>query len=203
MKIIAVGRNYVAHIEELKNEKPDSPVIFCKPDTALLKDNAPFYMPDFSKEIHHEVELVLKISKEGKNIEKQFAHKYYEEIGLGIDFTARDLQDKLKAKGLPWEIAKSFNHSAPVSEFAPLSDYKDLKNISFDLLVNSELRQHGNTAAMIFDFDDIISYISKFFTLKKGDLIFTGTPSGVKSVQIGDRLEGYIEGKKFFDFEVK
>lgn len=203
MKIIAVGRNYVAHIEELKNERPESPVIFGKFDTALLKDNAPFYMPDFSKEIHHEVELVIKISKEGKNIEKQFAHKYYEEIGLGVDFTARDLQDKLKAKGLPWEISKSFNNSAPISEFVPLSDYKDLKSISFDLLVNSELRQHGNTTAMIFDFDDIVSYVSKFFTLKKGDLIFTGTPSGVKSVRIGDRLEGYIEGKKFFDFEIK
>jgi len=203
MKIIAVGRNYVAHIEELKNEKPDSPVIFGKPDTALLKDNAPFYMPDFSQEIHHEVELVLKINKEGKNIEKQFAHKYYEEIGLGIDFTARDLQDKLKAKGLPWVIAKAFNHSAPVSEFVPLSNYKELKSISFDLLVNGELRQHGNTANMLFSFDEIISYVSKFFTLKKGDLIFTGTPSGVKSVKIGDRLEGYIEGTKFFDFEVK
>ena len=203
MKIFAVGRNYVAHIEELKNDKPDSPVIFGKPDTALLKDNAPFYMPDFSQEIHHEVELVLKINKEGKNIEKQFAHKYYEEIGLGIDFTARDLQDKLKAKGLPWEIAKAFNHSAPVSEFVPLSNYKELKSISFDLLVNGELRQHGNTANMLFSFDEIISYVSKFFTLKKGDLIFTGTPSGVKSVKIGDRLEGYIEGTKFFDFEVK
>jgi acylpyruvate hydrolase len=203
MKIIAIGRNYVAHIEELKNEKPDSPVIFGKPDTALLKDNAPFYMPDFSQEIHHEVELVLKINKEGKNIEKQFAHKYYEEIGLGIDFTARDLQDKLKAKGLPWEIAKAFNHSAPVSEFVPLTNYKELKSISFDLLVNGELRQHGNTANMLFSFDEIISYVSKFFTLKKGDLIFTGTPSGVKSVKIGDRLEGYIEGTKFFDFEVK
>ncbi len=203
MKIIAIGRNYVAHIEELKNERPEAPVIFGKPDTALLKDNAPFYMPDFSKDIHHEVELVLKISKEGKNIEKKFAHKYYEEIGLGIDFTARDLQNQLKAKGLPWEIAKAFNHSAPVSEFVPLSDFHENKTISFDLLVNSELRQHGNTAAMIFDFDDIISYISKFFTLKKGDLIFTGTPSGVQAVKIGDRLEGYIEGRKFLDFEVK
>jgi 2-keto-4-pentenoate hydratase/2-oxohepta-3-ene-1,7-dioic acid hydratase in catechol pathway len=203
MKIIAVGRNYIAHIDELKNERPESPVIFGKPDTALLKDNAPFYMPDFSKDIHHEVELVLKICKEGKNIEKKFAHKYYEEIGLGIDFTARDLQNQLKAKGLPWEIAKAFNGSAPVSEFVPLTDYKDSKTISFDLLVNSELRQHGNTGAMIFDFDDIISYVSKFFTLKKGDLIFTGTPSGVKAIHIGDRLEGYIEGKKFLDFEVK
>lgn len=203
MKIIAIGRNYVAHIDELKNERPESPVLFGKPDTALLKDNAPFYMPDFSQDIHHEVELVLKISKEGKNIEKKFAHKYYEEIGLGIDFTARDLQNKLKAKGLPWEISKAFNHSAPISEFVPIAEYPDTKNISFDLVVSGELRQHGNTSAMLYDFDDIVSYASTFFTLKKGDLIFTGTPSGVKAVKVGDRLEGYIEGKKFLDFEVK
>jgi 2-keto-4-pentenoate hydratase/2-oxohepta-3-ene-1,7-dioic acid hydratase in catechol pathway len=203
MKIIAIGRNYVAHIDELKNERPESPVLFGKPDTALLKDNAPFYMPDFSQDIHHEVELVLKISKEGKNIEKKFAHKYYEEIGLGIDFTARDLQNKLKTKGLPWEISKAFNHSAPVSEFVPIAEFPDKKNISFDLVVSGELRQHGNTSAMLYDFDDIISYASIFFTLKKGDLIFTGTPSGVKSIKVGDRLEGYIEGRKFLDFEVK
>lgn len=203
MKIIAIGRNYVAHIDELKNERPESPVLFGKPDTALLKDNAPFYMPDFSQDIHHEVELVLKISKEGKNIEKKFAHKYYEEIGLGIDFTARDLQNKLKTKGLPWEISKAFNHSAPVSEFVPIAEFPDKKNISFDLVVSGELRQHGNTSAMLYDFDDIISYASIFFTLKKGDLIFTGTPSGVKGVKVGDRLEGYIEGRKFLDFEVK
>lgn len=203
MKIIAVGRNYAAHIKELQNEKPEEPVIFCKPDTALLKDNAPFYLPDFSKDVHHEVELVLKICKEGKNIEPQFAHKYYEEIGLGIDFTARDLQNKLKAKGLPWEISKAFNGSAPVSNFVPLANFQDIKNISFDLLVNNELRQHGNTKMMLFDFDTIISYVSKFFTLKKGDLIFTGTPAGVSAVKIGDRLEGFLEGEKFFDFEIK
>jgi acylpyruvate hydrolase len=203
MKIIAIGRNYVAHIDELKNERPDSPVLFMKPDTAVLKDNAPFYMPDFSQDIHHEVELVLKISKEGKNIEKKFANKYYDEIGLGIDFTARDIQTKLKAKGLPWEIAKAFNHSAPISAFVPFSQFQEQKSISFDLVVNGELRQHGNTSAMLYDFDDIISYASNFFTLKKGDLIFTGTPSGVKAVKVGDRLEGYIEGTKFLDFEVK
>jgi acylpyruvate hydrolase len=203
MKIIAIGRNYAAHIDELKNERPQEPIIFCKPDTALLKDNAPFYMPDFSQDIHHEVEIVLKVCKEGKNIDKKFANKYYDEIGLGIDFTARDLQNSLKAKGLPWEISKAFNGSAPVSSFVPLTDYPNLQNISFDLLVNANLRQHGNTSMMLFDFDTIISHISKYFTLKKGDLIFTGTPQGVKAVNIGDRLEGFIEGKKFFDFEVK
>lgn len=203
MKIIAIGRNYVAHIEELKNEKPDEPVIFCKPDTAILKENAPFYYPDFSQDIHHEVEILLKISKEGKNIEPQFAHKYYEEIGLGIDFTARDLQTKQKAKGLPWEITKAFDGSAPISDFVPKANYADLKNINFSLLINGELRQQGNTSLMLYDFDFIISYISKFFTLKKGDIIFTGTPAGVSAVKIGDRLEGFIEETKFFDFEIK
>ncbi len=203
MKIIAIGRNYAAHIEELKNEKPEDPVVFCKPDTAVLKDNAPFYHPDFSNDIHHEVEIILKISKEGKNIEAKFAHKYYEEIGLGIDFTARDLQAKQKAKGLPWEIAKAFNGSAPVSHFVPKTDYPDLKNLNFHLLVNGELRQKGNTSLMLYDFDTIIAYVSRFFTLKKGDIIFTGTPAGVSAVKIGDRLEGFIEDKKFLDFEVK
>lgn len=203
MKIIAIGRNYVAHIEELKNEKPDEPVIFCKPDTAILKENAPFYYPDFSQDIHHEVEILLKISKEGKNIESQFAHKYYEEIGLGMDFTARDLQAKQKAKGLPWEVAKAFDGSAPISDFVPKANYADLKNINFSLLINGELRQQGNTSLMLYDFDFIISYISKFFTLKKGDIIFTGTPAGVSAVKIGDRLEGFIEQTKFFDFEIK
>jgi acylpyruvate hydrolase len=203
MKIIAIGRNYVAHIEELKNETPSDPVVFCKPDTAVIKDNAPFYHPDFSEDIHHEVEILLKISKEGKNIEQKFAHKYYEEIGLGIDFTARDLQAKQKAKGLPWEIAKAFNGSAPISNFVPKSEYPDLKNLNFHLLVNGELRQQGNTNLMLYDFDTIIAYISKFFTLKKGDIIFTGTPAGVSAVKIGDRLEGFIEDKQFFGFEVK
>lgn len=203
MKIIAIGRNYVAHIEELKNEKPEDPVVFCKPDTAVLKDNAPFYHPDFSNDIHHEVEILLKISKEGKNIEAKFAHKYYEEIGLGIDFTARDLQAKQKTKGLPWEIAKAFNGSAPISDFVPKTDYPDIKNLNFHLLVNGELRQKGNTSLMLYDFDTIIAYISRFFTLKKGDIIFTGTPAGVSAIKIGDRLEGFIEDKKFLDFEVK
>lgn len=203
MKIIAIGRNYAEHIEELKNERPSEPVVFLKPDTAVLKNGAPFYHPDFSQNIHHEVELVLKVCKEGKYIQKQFAHRYFDEIGLGIDFTARDLQDKCKSKGLPWEIAKAFNGSAPVGEFLPVTEFKNLQDINFHLLINGELRQKGNTSMMLFDFGTIIEYISRFFTLKKGDLIFTGTPAGVGKVNIGDRLEGFIEDKKLLDFEVK
>jgi acylpyruvate hydrolase len=203
MKIIAIGRNYAEHIEELKNERPSAPVVFLKPDTALLKGNAPFYHPDFSENIHHEVELVLKISKEGKHIQKKFADRYFEEIGIGIDFTARDLQDKCKAKGLPWEIAKAFNGSAPIGEFLPVSSFKDLNEINFHLLLNGQEKQKGNTAMMLFDFATIIEYVSKFFTLKKGDLIYTGTPAGVGKVNIGDRLEAFIEDKKLLDFEVK
>ncbi|WP_075350659.1 fumarylacetoacetate hydrolase family protein [Algoriphagus marinus] len=203
MKIICIGRNYAAHIEELKNETPGNPVVFLKPDTALLKNGSPFYYPDFSKNIHHEAELVLKICKEGKYIQKQFAHRYFEEIGLGIDFTARDLQDQCKAKGLPWEIAKGFNGAAPIGDFMPVTEFSDLKNIDFDLTINGELRQKGNTALMLFDFGTIIEYVSQFFTLKKGDLIYTGTPAGVGPVAVGDRLEGFIGSKKMLDFEVK
>ena len=203
MKIIAIGRNYAEHIEELNNERPSSPVVFLKPDTALLKNNAPFYHPEFSKNIHHEAELVLKVSKEGKYIQKQFSHRYFDEIGIGIDFTARDLQDQCKSKGLPWEIAKAFNNSAPIGGFLPVSEFKDLSDIDFHLLINGELRQKGNTSMMLFDFDSIIAYVSQFFTLKKGDLIFTGTPAGVGKVSIGDHLEGFIGDKKLLDFEVK
>ncbi|TDQ18852.1 fumarylacetoacetase-like protein [Algoriphagus boseongensis] len=203
MKIICIGRNYAAHIEELKNEKPGKPVVFLKPDTALLKAGAPFFYPDFSENIHHEVELVLKISKEGKYIQPQFAHRYFEEIGLGIDFTARDLQDQCKAKGLPWEIAKSFNGSAPIGEFKSVSDFKDLKDIDFHLKINGEVKQQGNTSLMLFDFATIISYVSQFFTLKKGDLIYTGTPAGVGPVKVGDHLVGFIGTEKMLDFEVK
>ncbi|MCH7409854.1 fumarylacetoacetate hydrolase family protein [Belliella sp. DSM 111904] len=203
MKIIAIGRNYTEHIEELKNERPAEPVVFLKPDTAVLKNNMPFYHPDFSENIHHEVELVLKINKEGKFIKPEFAHRYYDEIGIGIDFTARDLQDKCKAKGLPWEIAKGFNGSAPVGEFLPVSEFKALDDINFHLNINGELRQKGNTKMMLFDFGVIIAYVSQFFTLKKGDLIFTGTPAGVSKVAIGDRLEAYIEDQKLLDFEIK
>jgi len=203
MKIIAIGRNYAAHIEELNNEKPDAPVVFMKPETALLKNNAPFYHPEFSDNIHHEVELVLKINKEGKYIQQKFAHKYYQEIGIGIDFTARDLQQKCKEKGLPWEIAKAFNDSAPLGGFKPVANFPDLANINFHLDINGERRQTGNTSLLLFPFDVIIAYVSQFFTLKTGDLIYTGTPAGVGKVNIGDRLEAYVENEKLLDFEVK
>jgi acylpyruvate hydrolase len=203
MKIICIGRNYAAHIEELKNEKPGQPVVFLKPDTALIKGEAPFYYPDFSSNIHHEIELVLKISKEGKYIQPKFAHRYFEEIGLGIDFTARDLQDQCKAKGLPWEIAKAFNGSAPIGNFKPVSEFSDLKNIDFHLEINGEVKQKGNTSLMLFDFATIISYVSQFFTLKKGDLIYTGTPAGVGPVQTGDQLIGFIGNEKMLHVEVK
>jgi 2-keto-4-pentenoate hydratase/2-oxohepta-3-ene-1,7-dioic acid hydratase in catechol pathway len=203
MKIICIGRNYAAHIEELKNEKPGQPVVFLKPDTALIKGGAPFYYPDFSTNIHHEVELVLKISKEGKYIQPQFANRYFEEIGLGIDFTARDLQDQCKAKGLPWEIAKAFNGSAPIGDFKSVSEFSDLKNIDFHLEINGEVKQKGNTSLMLFDFATIISYVSQFFTLKKGDLIYTGTPAGVGPVQTGDQLIGFIGNEKMLHVEVK
>ena len=204
MRIFAIGRNYAEHIAELNNEKPDEPIIFTKPDTAILRNNAPFYYPDFSKDIHHEVELVLRISKEGKNIEEKFAYKYYDSIGVGIDFTARDLQQKLKTKGIPWDIAKGFNGSAPISEkFIPVSDFKNLKDINFKLEIDGQPRQNGNTSLMIFSFDVIISYLSRFFTLKAGDLIFTGTPKGVSAVSIGNKLVAYIEDEKLLEFEVK
>jgi 2-keto-4-pentenoate hydratase/2-oxohepta-3-ene-1,7-dioic acid hydratase in catechol pathway len=203
MKIFAIGRNYAEHIKELNNERPDEPVIFTKPETAILKNNAPFYYPDFSKDIHHEVEILLKIDKEGKNIEEKFAHKYYQEIGIGIDFTARDLQQKAKEKGLPWDIAKGFNGSAPMSEFIPLSNISDLNYLNFSLQVNGELKQQGNTSLMLFNFNYIVSYLSRFFTLKKGDIIFTGTPKGVGPVKIGDRLDCFMEDKKMLSFEVK
>ena len=203
MKIFGIGRNYAEHIKELGNEQPAEPLIFFKPDTALLKNNAPFYYPGFSQDIHHEVEIVIRISREGKNIEEKFAHKYFDQLGLGIDFTARDLQQKAKEKGTPWAIAKGFNGSAPVSEMLPLSDFPDLHNISFGLQINGESRQQGNTSLMIFNFNYLVSYLSKFFTLKKGDLIYTGTPAGVAAVKVGDRLTAFIENKTLLDFEVK
>jgi acylpyruvate hydrolase len=204
MRIFAVGRNYAEHIQELNNERPDEPVIFTKPDTALLRNNAPFYYPDFSKDIHYEAELVLRIGKEGKNIGMQFADKYFDAIGVGIDFTARDLQQKAKEKGLPWDIAKGFNGSAPISDkFLPVHEFKDLKNINFTLEVDGALRQQGNTSMMLFDFRYIIFYLSKFFTLKTGDLIFTGTPKGVGPVTPGNKLSAYIEHEKLLEFEIK
>jgi len=204
MRIFAIGRNYAEHIQELNNERPDEPVIFTKPDTAVLRNNAPFYYPDFSKDIHHEVELVLRICKEGKNIQEKFARKYYDAIGVGIDFTARDLQQKAKEKGLPWDIAKGFNGSAPLSDkFISVNDFGDLKNINFSLKINGELKQQGNTRLMLFDFDYITSYLSRFFTLRTGDLIFTGTPKGVGPVKVGDVLSASIEDEKLLEFEVR
>ncbi|MFY7829665.1 MAG: fumarylacetoacetate hydrolase family protein [Flectobacillus sp.] len=203
MKILCIGRNYAEHIAELQNERPSEPVIFIKPDTALLRDNEPFYIPDFSNDLHYEVEIVLKINKMGKNIEAKFANKYYEEIGIGIDFTARDVQAKLKEKGLPWEKAKGFNGSAPISGFFPKSEIADMNNLNFRLEINNEIRQNGNTSMMLWNFDEIIAEISKYFTLKTGDLIFTGTPAGVGAVKIGDRLTAYIEDRKMLDFEIK
>ena len=203
MKILAIGRNYAEHIKELNNERPTEPVIFTKPDTALLRNNEPFYYPDYTKDIHHEVEIVLRICKEGKYIAKEHAHKYYDQIGLGIDFTARDLQQKAKEKGLPWAIAKGFNGSAPVSNLVPVGNYADLQNINFSLEVNGDLRQQGNTNMMLYPFEEILAYISQFITLKTGDLVFTGTPSGVGPVQVGDRLVGKIEDQTFLDFEIK
>ncbi len=201
MKIICIGRNYVEHALELNNEVPEEPVIFIKPDSAVLRNNAPFFIPAFSTEIHHEVELFVKITKPGKSIPLQFAGSYYDQIGLGIDFTARDLQSQLKAKGLPWEKAKGFDHSAVIGKMFPKENY-DLKNLDFSLLKNGEPVQSGNSAQMIHNIDQIISYVSGFFSLKIGDLIFTGTPKGVSAVAKGDVLEGFIQNKSAFRFSV-
>jgi acylpyruvate hydrolase len=203
MKIIAIGRNYVDHAKELNNPLPTEPVVFMKPDTALLREGRPFYHPEFSNDIHHEIELVIKIAKEGKHIQEKFAKNYIESIGLGIDFTARDIQEKCKTKGLPWEIAKAFDHSAPIGDFTPVNDFPDLKNISFYLEKNSERVQDGNSKDMIFSFEQIIAYVSQRFTLKKGDLIFTGTPAGVSKINIGDTLVGYLENKETIRLEIK
>lgn len=203
MKIIAIGRNYAEHAKELNNPVPSVPVIFMKPDTALLKDNKPFYHPDFSQDVHHEIEIVLKISKEGKNISEKFASGYFDEIGLGIDFTARDIQARHKEKGLPWELAKAFDNSAPISNFVPKAKFADLYDLNFKLDINSQPRQVGSTKDLLFSFEKIIAFVSGYITLKKGDLIFTGTPPGVSKVSIGDHLEGYLEGEKMLDFYIK
>lgn len=203
MKFICIGRNYVDHVHELNNEIPDEPVVFLKPDTALLKDNQPFFHPDFSKDIHHEVEVLVKISREGKYIQEKFAHKYYQEIGLGIDFTARDLQQKAKEKGLPWEKAKAFNGSAVISSFLPKEQFPNLQQLDFRLEVDGETKQTGNTSLMMHSVDAIIEHVSRFFTLKKGDIIFTGTPKGVGPVKAGQRLKGFLENQLMFDFEIK
>lgn len=203
MKIICIGRNYTEHIKELENEKPANPVVFLKPDTAILVKKQPFFIPDFSSEIHHEVEILVKINRVGKYIDKKFAHKYYNEIGLGIDFTARDLQKDLKEKGLPWEKAKAFDGSAVIGDWIPKSEIKDINAIEFSLKKNDNIVQKGNTSHMLYKIDELIEYISKYFTLKIGDIIFTGTPAGVGKVTENDKLIGFIENKKMFSITVK
>jgi 2-keto-4-pentenoate hydratase/2-oxohepta-3-ene-1,7-dioic acid hydratase in catechol pathway len=204
MKIICIGKNYLKHVKEFDGKVPEELCFFMKPDTALLKDNEAFYHPDFSKEIHHEVEIVVKIDKVGKNIQKQFAHKYYSEIGIGIDFTARDLQWKLKEQGLPWEKSKAFDNSAPIGKkFIPVSSINNLNNLNFHLDINGKTVQKGNTSDMMFKINDIIAEVSKYITLKTGDLIYTGTPEGVSPVKIGDNLKAYFEGECLLDFDIK
>lgn len=203
MKIICIGRNYSNHIAELQNERPSEPVIFMKPDSAVVLKQHPFVLPEFSNEVHHEIELVVKINKVGKYIEPKFAHKYYDEISVGVDFTARDLQDKLKAKGLPWEKAKAFDGSAVIGEFVSKEQFASLENINFELLKNGEVVQKGNSSLMLWKIDELIAYVSQFFTLKIGDIIFTGTPEGVSAVYPNDILEGYLEGQQLFRIHVK
>jgi acylpyruvate hydrolase len=203
MKIICIGRNYGEHAKELGNALPEKPIIFLKPQTALLRDNKPFYIPEWSSDLHYETELVLKVCKQGKYIEEKYAHKYFDEATVGVDFTARDLQAQQKANGLPWEIAKAFDNSAVVGEMKKISESDKAKGFHFHLLLNGTKVQDGNTDDMIFSFGKIISYASQFFTLQVGDLIYTGTPAGVGPIKMGDRLEGFLEGGKVFDFEIK
>lgn len=203
MKIICIGRNYADHISELNNERPTEPVIFMKPDSSILPNKNPFVIPAFSNDIHHEVEILVKICKVGKHIDAKFAHKYYEEIGLGIDFTARDLQSKLKEKGLPWEKAKAFDHSAVIGSFISKKNYSSLENINFELKSNGTTVQEGNTSLMLWKIDELIAYVSQYFTLKIGDIIFTGTPKGVAKVTEGDVLEGFVEGKTMFKIQIR
>ncbi|MCQ2270057.1 MAG: fumarylacetoacetate hydrolase family protein [Bacteroidales bacterium] len=203
MKIICIGKNYLKHIQELDRKRPTEPVFFLKPDSAIIQRNRPFFLPDFSEEIHHEVELIYRICKVGKCIQPKFAHHYYDAIGLGIDFTARDLQRKCVSEGNPWEIAKAFDGSAVISKFVPKEQLGDLNNLDFRLLLNDQCVQHGNNKDMIFRIDEIISYVSQFITLKIGDIIFTGTPEGVGKVAIEDHLQGFIGEEKFLDFKIK
>ena len=203
MKIICIGRNYIDHIKELSNQKPMNPVVFLKPDSSVIAKNQNFIIPSFSNEIHHEVELVVKINKVGKHIDKSFSHKYYDEIGLGIDFTARDIQNNLKEKGHPWEKSKAFDNSCMVGKFLKKEKLEDISKIEFSLIKNNELVQSGRSNDMLWKIDELISYISQYFTLKIGDLIFTGTPSGVSKVESGDILEGYILSNKMFTLKVK
>jgi 2-keto-4-pentenoate hydratase/2-oxohepta-3-ene-1,7-dioic acid hydratase in catechol pathway len=203
MKIICIGRNYADHISELNNERPTEPVIFMKPDSAILPNKNPFVIPAFSNDIHHEVEILVKICRVGKHIDAKFAHKYYEEIGLGIDFTARDVQNTLKEKGLPWEKAKAFDHSAVIGNFISKKNYSSLENINFELKSNQVTVQEGNTSLMLWKIDELIAYVSQYFTLKIGDIIFTGTPKGVAKVTEGDVLEGFIEGESMFKIQIR
>lgn len=203
MKIICIGRNYAAHIDELQNVRPDEPVVFIKPDTAIAQSNLPFFIPEFSNDVHHEVEVLVKINRIGKHIQSKFAHKYYNEIGLGIDFTARDLQQKLKSNGLPWEKAKAFDGSAVVGKWFDKSSIGDLSNVSFLLRKNGEVVQEANTRLMLWNIDEIIAHVSQFFTLKIGDILFTGTPAGVSAVAKNDKLEGFIQEHKAFSVTVK
>ncbi|WP_435137919.1 fumarylacetoacetate hydrolase family protein [Formosa sp. A9] len=203
MKLICIGRNYTEHIAELENEKPEDPVVFLKPDTAILLKKQPFFIPDFSEDVHYEVEVLVKINKVGKHIDRKFAHKYYDEIGLGIDFTARDLQAKLKAKGLPWEKAKAFDGAAVIGKWLKKETISDLNNLNFSLKKNENTVQNGNTSHMLWKIDELIECISKYFTLKIGDVIFTGTPAGVGAVAPNDVLQGYIEDEQMFSITVK
>ena len=203
MKIICIGRNYSDHIKELSNERPKDPVVFIKPDSSIIAKNQNFVIPTFSDEIHHEVELVVKINKVGKYIDKSFSNKYYNQIGLGIDFTARDIQNKLKEKGYPWEKSKAFDNSCMVGDFINIGEIEDISNINFELKKNSRIVQSGNSSNMLWKIDEIISYVSQYFTLKIGDLIFTGTPSGVSKVTSGDFLEGFINSNKMFSLKIK
>jgi 2-keto-4-pentenoate hydratase/2-oxohepta-3-ene-1,7-dioic acid hydratase in catechol pathway len=203
MKLICIGRNYAQHISELKSEKPTEPVVFLKPDTAILLKKQPFFIPDFTNEVHHEVEVLVKINRVGKYIDSKFAHKYYEQIGLGIDFTARDLQQELKGKGLPWEKSKAFDGSAVIGKWVSKSNYENVNNIPFSLFKNNQIVQSSTTEDMLWSIDEIIAYVSQYFTLKIGDIIFTGTPSGVGKVQSNDSLKGYIGEEEFFSIKVK
>ena len=203
MKIICVGRNYTDHIKELENNKPKDPVLFLKPDSSIILNNKPFFIPDFSKNIHYELELIIKISRLGKHIQEKFSHKYYDFIGLGIDFTARDLQSDLKNKGLPWEKSKAFDGSCFISKWINKSEFNDVNNLNFNLNKNGKTVQKTNSKLMLWKIDELISYISTFFTLKIGDVIFTGTPAGVGNVSIGDNLEGFIEDNKIFNLNIK
>ncbi|HLS11052.1 MAG TPA: fumarylacetoacetate hydrolase family protein [Flavobacteriaceae bacterium] len=203
MKIVCVGRNYAAHIEELENERPENPVLFLKPSTAVLPTDQDFQIPDFTNNLHYEVEVLVKINNEGKNIDPKSAHQYYDQIGLGIDFTARDVQQKMKEKGLPWEVAKAFDNAAVIGDFISKNQFKSMEDIPFSLKKNGEIVQDGNTSHMLWKVDELIAYISTYFTLHPGDIIFTGTPAGVGQVFNGDKLEGFIEERSMFTVAIR